>query len=59
MLTLLYRGAFDISLLASIASHLAYWADTDVSHFMVSQLLSRHRVMKKAKNKSEESKQQQ
>jgi hypothetical protein len=38
--------AFDISLLASIASHLAYWADEDVSHFMISQLLARHRVFK-------------
>ena len=40
------RGLFDISLLASIASHLAYWADEDVSHFMISQLLARHRVFK-------------
>jgi hypothetical protein len=42
------RGAFDISLLASIASHLSYWADEDVSHFMISQLLARHRVLKDA-----------
>ncbi|KAG5304050.1 DDHD domain-containing protein [Histoplasma capsulatum G186AR] len=35
------EGAFDISLIASIASHLSYWADEDVSHFMLSQLLSR------------------
>lgn len=41
-----YRGAFDISLLASIASHLSYWGDEDVAHFMVSQLLARHRVVK-------------
>jgi hypothetical protein len=41
-----YSQAFDISLLASIASHLAYWADEDVSHFMISQLLARHRVFK-------------
>ncbi|KAF1984318.1 DDHD-domain-containing protein [Aulographum hederae CBS 113979] len=40
------EGAFDISLLASIASHLSYWADEDVNHFMISQLLSRHRVFK-------------
>ncbi|KAF2664566.1 DDHD-domain-containing protein [Microthyrium microscopicum] len=40
------EGAFDISLLASIASHLSYWGDEDVSHFMVSQLLSRQRVVK-------------
>lgn len=41
------EGAFDINLLAAIASHLSYWADEDVSHFMISQLLSRHRVVKK------------
>ncbi|KAF2676355.1 DDHD-domain-containing protein [Lentithecium fluviatile CBS 122367] len=40
------EGAFDISLLASIASHLSYWADEDVAHFMISQLLARHRVFK-------------
>ncbi|PSN61487.1 DDHD-domain-containing protein [Corynespora cassiicola Philippines] len=40
------EGAFDISLLASIASHLSYWGDEDVSHFMISQLLARHRVFK-------------
>lgn len=42
-----YRGVFDISLIASIASHLSYWADEDVSHFMISQLLSRQRVMQR------------
>lgn len=36
------RGAFDISLIASIASHLTYWADEDVNHFMLSQMLSRN-----------------
>ncbi|KAB8232358.1 DDHD domain-containing protein [Aspergillus alliaceus] len=35
------EGAFDISLIASIASHLTYWADEDVNHFMLSQMLSR------------------
>ncbi|ORY16005.1 DDHD domain-domain-containing protein [Clohesyomyces aquaticus] len=44
------EGAFDISLLASIASHLSYWADEDVSHFMISQLLARHRVFESSKN---------
>ncbi|KAI9772101.1 MAG: hypothetical protein M1840_001389 [Geoglossum simile] len=39
------EGVFDISLIASIASHLSYWADEDVSHFMTSQLLSRHRAL--------------
>ena len=41
------EGVFDISLIASIASHLSYWADEDVSHFMLGQLLSRGRVLKK------------
>jgi hypothetical protein len=36
-----FRGAFDISLIASIASHLTYWGDEDVNHFMLSQMLSR------------------
>ncbi|KAH6644414.1 DDHD domain-containing protein [Boeremia exigua] len=45
------EGAFDISLLASIASHLTYWADEDVSHFMISQLLARHRVFKEQQSK--------
>jgi len=36
------EGTFDmISFLAAIASHLAYWTDEDVSHFVISQLLSR------------------
>lgn len=43
----LCRGVFDISLIASIASHLSYWADEDVCHFMISQLLSRQRVMQR------------
>lgn len=38
------EGAFDINLIAAIASHLSYWSDEDVSHFILSQLLSRHRV---------------
>ena len=42
------RGAFDISLIAAVASHLSYWADEDVSHFVISQLLSRQRVLKRA-----------
>jgi len=33
------EGMFDVSLLASIASHLSYWADADVNHFMISQML--------------------
>ncbi|CAE7015825.1 hypothetical protein P3342_004179 [Pyrenophora teres f. teres] len=48
------EGAFDISLLASIASHMTYWADEDVSHFMISQLLARHRVFKPKEFKAKE-----
>lgn len=33
------EGMFDVSLLASIASHLSYWADEDVNHFMTGQML--------------------
>jgi hypothetical protein len=33
------EGMFDVSLLASIASHLSYWADEDVVHFMTGQML--------------------
>lgn len=40
------EGAFDINLIAAIASHLSYWADEDVSHFLCSQLLSRHRIVR-------------
>lgn len=41
------RSMFDISLIASIASHLSYWADEDVGHFMLSQLLSRKRTTRR------------
>lgn len=30
----------------SIASHLAYWTDEDVSHFMLSQLLSKQPTLR-------------
>lgn len=40
------EGVFDINLIAAIASHLSYWSDEDVSHFVISQLLSRHRVVR-------------
>nr|OQO31430.1 hypothetical protein B0A51_02141 [Rachicladosporium sp. CCFEE 5018] len=39
------EGAFDINLLAAIASHLSYWADEDVGHFVLSQLLSKGKGM--------------
>ncbi|KAI4732508.1 hypothetical protein E4T50_16918 [Aureobasidium sp. EXF-12298] len=42
------EGAFDISLIAAVASHLSYWADEDVNHFMISQLLSRQRTVRKS-----------
>ena len=35
------EGAFDVSFISAIASHLAYWTDEDVSHFLLSQLLAR------------------
>ncbi|KAK0109026.1 hypothetical protein ONS96_002860 [Cadophora gregata f. sp. sojae] len=37
------ESVLDFNPMNTIASHLAYWADEDVSHFMMSQLLSRHR----------------
>jgi len=40
------EGVFDINLIAAIASHLSYWSDEDVSHFIISQLLSRHRIVR-------------
>jgi len=40
------ESVFDISLLASIASHLSYWSDEDVNHFMLGQLLRRGREKK-------------
>lgn len=53
MLMVTNRGVFDISLIASIASHLSYWGDEDVNHFVISQLLSRQRVMKRKKGKQQ------
>lgn len=46
------RSMFDISLIASIASHLTYWADEDVSHFMLSQLLSQPRIAQRDRSTS-------
>lgn len=45
-----YRSVFDInnlSLIGTIASHLSYWDDEDCAHFMISQLLSRQRIIKR------------
>lgn len=42
-----FRGVFDMTNpMAGIASHLGYWGDEDVNHFMISQLLARQRVVK-------------
>ena len=41
------RSVLDFNPINTIASHLSYWADEDVSHFMMSQLLSRHRSVAK------------
>lgn len=35
------RSALDFNPINTIASHLQYWQDEDVIHFIVSQLLSR------------------
>ncbi|KAI4261207.1 MAG: hypothetical protein L6R42_003591 [Xanthoria sp. 1 TBL-2021] len=37
----------NISLIGTIASHLCYWDDEDCAHFMISQVLSRQRVIKR------------
>jgi hypothetical protein len=41
------RSVLDFNPINTIASHLSYWADEDVSHFMMSQLLSRPRSFAK------------
>ncbi|KAH8786167.1 DDHD domain-containing protein [Hyaloscypha finlandica] len=40
------ESVLDFNPINTIASHLSYWADEDVSHFMMSQLLSRHRNLR-------------
>lgn len=40
-------GINNISLIGTIASHLSYWEDEDCAHFMISQLLSRQRIIKR------------
>ncbi|KAG9237578.1 DDHD domain-containing protein [Amylocarpus encephaloides] len=37
------ESVLDFNPINTIASHLSYWADEDVSHFIMSQLLSRNR----------------
>lgn len=34
------RSVLDFNPINTIASHMAYWADEDVNHFVLSQLLS-------------------
>lgn len=46
------EGAFDISLIASLASHISYWSDEDVCHFIMSQLLSQARRKIRSQRKS-------
>ncbi|KAJ6261105.1 hypothetical protein Dda_3770 [Drechslerella dactyloides] len=49
------EGAFDISLIASIASHLSYWSDEDVNSFILSQLLSNRKKSALAGQKTPQS----
>ncbi len=43
-----HRSVLDFNPINAIASHMAYWSDEDVSHFIMSQLLSnRSRTGKK------------
>ena len=44
------RGAFDISFFAAVASHLAYWTDEDVCHFMLSQMLSHRKKVRASRS---------
>ncbi|OBT48524.1 hypothetical protein VE00_01280 [Pseudogymnoascus sp. WSF 3629] len=41
------ESVLDFNPYNTIASHLSYWGDEDVCHFMQSQLLSRHRAFKR------------
>lgn len=35
-----FRSVLDYNPINTIASHMGYWSDEDVNHFMLSQLLS-------------------
>lgn len=35
-----FRSALDFNPINTIASHMCYWQDEDVTHFMLSQMLS-------------------
>ncbi|KAI1467878.1 uncharacterized protein F4812DRAFT_427965 [Daldinia caldariorum] len=45
----LNRSALDFNPINTIASHMSYWQDEDVSHFIISQLLSRKKEDEKQK----------
>lgn len=47
------ESVLDFNPINTIASHLSYWADEDVSHFMMSQLLSRHRSFARTEKSSQ------
>lgn len=48
----MHRSVLDFNPINTIASHMAYWADEDVSHFIMSQVLSsRARPTRKRKNR--------
>lgn len=38
------RSVLDFNPMNTIASHMSYWADEDVAHFVLSQLLQGERV---------------
>lgn len=40
----LYRSVLDFNPINTIASHMSYWADEDVCHFILSQMLVSNRT---------------
>ncbi|KAH6674148.1 DDHD domain-containing protein [Halenospora varia] len=46
------ESVLDFNPINTIASHLSYWGDEDVSHFIMSQLLSRHRPLALSEKRS-------
>ncbi|TGO09408.1 hypothetical protein BTUL_0166g00040 [Botrytis tulipae] len=47
------ESVLDFNPINTIASHLSYWADEDVSHFLIGQLLSRHRSVARLSNSND------
>lgn len=39
-----YRSVLDFNPINTIASHMSYWADEDVCHFILSQMLVSNRA---------------